>query len=121
LLTAITDLCAMTFGTRLATLRKQAGLTQPALAEGVGVHVSQLRRYENGTSQPTLDVIRNLALTLHTSADLLIFDPDERQIPPDIAHHLEALEQLDPDEQDSIRALIEGALLRHQARRLTAS
>jgi hypothetical protein len=32
--------------------------------------------------------------------------------------HLAALDQLDPDERNSIRALIEGALLRHQARRL---
>jgi len=35
--------------------------------------------------------------------------------------HLAALDQLDPDERASIRALIEGALLRHQARRLSAS
>lgn len=32
--------------------------------------------------------------------------------------HLAALDQLEPDENASIRALIEGALLRLQARRL---
>src|SRR5690606_15494400 len=117
-LAPVTHLIAMTFGTRLATLRKQRGLTQPALAEAIGVHVSQLRRYEAGTSQPTLDVIRRLALTLSTSADLLISDDNERSVPDDPAHHLEAIAQLDPDEQAAIRALIEGALLRHQARKL---
>lgn len=80
--------------------------------------MSQLRRYEAGTSQPTLDVIRRLALTFNTSADLLIFDDHECSIPDDFAHHLEVIAQLDPDEQQSIRALIEGALLRHQARKL---
>lgn len=45
----------------------------------------------------------------------------ERSVPDDLAHHLEAIGQLDPDEQQAIRALIEGALLRHQARRLAAS
>lgn len=49
---------------------------------------------------------------------MLIFHEDERTIPDDIAHHLEALNQLDPDEQAGIRALIEGALLRHEARKL---
>jgi transcriptional regulator with XRE-family HTH domain len=118
LLAHITDLCAMNFGTRLATLRKQRGFTQPALADAIDLHVSQLRRYEAGTSQPTLDVIRRLALTLNTSADVLNFDEAERTIPNDLAHHLEAISQLDPDEQAGIRALIEGALLRHQARKL---
>lgn len=62
--------------------------------------------------------MRRLALTLNTSADLLIFDENERSAPDDLTHHLEAIAQLDPDEQQSIRALIEGALLRHQARKL---
>jgi hypothetical protein len=34
---------------------------------------------------------------------------------------LEALDQLDPDEQDHIRALIEGAILRHQVRQANVS
>ena len=113
----------MDFGQRLATLRRERGLTQPALAERVSIHVSQLRRYEAGTSQPTLDVLRRLATELAISADVLIFDPDERDtnIPTELRHHLEAITQLDPDEQAAIRTLIEGTLLRHQARKLAAS
>lgn len=113
----------MDFGQRLAALRRERGLTQPALAERVSVHVSQLRRYEAGTSQPTLDVLRRLATELAISADVLIFDTDERDtnIPTELRHHLEAITQLDPDEQAAIRTLIEGTLLRHQARKLAAS
>ena len=37
------------FPQHLAALRKHHGLTQQALAERVGVHVVQLRRYEGGT------------------------------------------------------------------------
>lgn len=40
------------FTTRLAAARKQRGLTQQALTEHVGVHVTQIRRYEAGTSGP---------------------------------------------------------------------
>lgn len=61
----------MAFASRLADLRKQRSLTQDALAEAVGVHVSQTRRYEAGTSTPTLDVLRNVAIALSDSADAL--------------------------------------------------
>lgn len=49
---------AMTFAQRLHTLRKENALTQTALAEHTDVHVSNIRRYEAGTNQPTLDVLR---------------------------------------------------------------
>jgi hypothetical protein len=64
-------------------------------------------------------VLRNLALALKTSADSLLFDPDERgPEEPSLRLRLEAVNQPDPDEQAAVRALIEGALLRHQARQL---
>ncbi len=68
----------MNFPEHLAALRRHKGLTQQQLADRVGVHVVQLRRYEAGTSQPTLDVIRNMAVALGISADALLFAPDER-------------------------------------------
>lgn len=120
--TTVVPINAMDFATRLVTLRKDRRLTQVALAERVGIHVSNIRRYEAGTSQPTLDVLRNLALALTTSADSLLFEPEERGPEnPSLRLRLEAIDQLDPDEQAAIRALIEGALLRHQARQLAAS
>lgn len=106
------------FGDRLAALRKQRGLTQQAVADAASAHVTQIRRYEAGTSQPTLDVLRNLALALSTSADSLLFDTDERgPAAPSLRLRLEALDQLDPDEHAAVLAMIEGALLRHHARR----
>ena len=64
-------LLAMDFQDRLATLRKDKRFTQQALADLAGVHVAQIRRYEAGESQPTLDVIRKLAIALSVSADML--------------------------------------------------
>ena len=62
----------MEFPARLPALRKERGLTQQALANKVGVHVLQVRRYEGGTSQPTLYVIKQLATALSVSADVLV-------------------------------------------------
>jgi transcriptional regulator with XRE-family HTH domain len=110
------------FAARLAAVRKQRAMTQQALAGRSGAHVTQIRRYEAGTSAPTLDVLRNLALALNTSADSLLFDPDERgPETPSLRLRLEALDQLDPDEQANVLAMIEGALLRHQVRQLNVS
>lgn len=121
MLATITDLRAMDFAHRLAALRKERGITQPDFAERIGVHVSQLRRYEGGSSQPTLSVLRNMAKVLGVSADVLLFDEDERG-PADasLRLHLDALDALDADEQEALRTVIEGTLLRHQARRLAA-
>jgi transcriptional regulator with XRE-family HTH domain len=66
----------------LTTLRRQRGYTQTALADAVGIHVTQLRRYEAGTGQPTVDVARRLAATLATSIDSLANDENPRLPPP---------------------------------------
>lgn len=109
----------MNFAQRLVALRKERGLTQQALADRVGIHVSNIRRYEAGTSQPTLDVLRNVALALATSADSLLFDEDERGPDDDLRLAFEATRALDDDEKEALKALLEGFLLRHDARRWT--
>jgi len=105
------------FGARLVVARKSASLTQQQLAGRSGAHVTQFRRYEAGTSQPTIDVLRALALALNISADALLFDEDERGPQnPTLQLKLEALDQVTPDEQEHLAAFIEGALLRRHAR-----
>jgi transcriptional regulator with XRE-family HTH domain len=111
----------MTFAERLTTLRHQQALTQQALAERANTHISNIRRYEAGTSTPTLDALRNLALALNTSADTLIFDPEERQPHDDLKHAFEAAStRLDPEGKEHLKATLEGLLLRTEARRWTA-
>ena len=105
-------LAAMDFAHRLAATRKLRGMTQQALADAVGVHVTQLRRYEAGTNQPTLDVLRALAVALTVTTDQLVFNDDERG-PQDatLRLHLEALDQLDDDEKATVVALVESVLI----------
>ena len=107
----------MDFAHRLAAVRKQRGLTQQTLADTVGIRITQIRRYEAGTSQPTLDVLRALAIALSVSTDALVFNEDERG-PTDnqLRLRMEALERLD-DEKTTVIYLIESVLLRHDVRR----
>jgi transcriptional regulator with XRE-family HTH domain len=105
------------FPQRLADLRKKHSLTQQQLADRIGMHVVQLRRYEAGTSQPTLDVIRKLATALQVSADMLLFGKDERGPDDDLRLQFEAVSRFDEEEKRVVRSLLEGMILKHEARR----
>ena len=115
----VIDAIAMDFAHRLIAARKSRGLTQQALAERVGIHVTQVRRYEAGTAQPTLDVLRNIAVALSITTDSLAFDDHERDPDDDLRLAFEATRHLDPDERAIIKHLIEAVLLKHDARRWT--
>lgn len=117
MLTGLKRIRPMAFPNRLATLRKERALTQQALADAVNLHVTQLRRYEAGSAQPTLDVLRRLALALRTTTDDLVFDG--HQVGPDDSLRLqfEAIKHLDPDEKKVVLSVLESILVKHEALR----
>ena len=108
------------FPQRLAVFRKQRNLTQQALADMVAMGITQIKRYEAGTSQPTLDAMRKLATTLRVSADDLIFGRTERGPDQDLRFQFEAIQDFSPEEKKVVRSVLEGLLLTHEARRLAS-
>jgi transcriptional regulator with XRE-family HTH domain len=116
-ITTLPTKATMDFATRLVAQRKHLGLTQQALADRMGTHVTQIRRYEAGTATPTLDVLRNLAIGLSTTIDALAFDPHEREPADDLKLAFEATQHLTPEERAVVLQLIEAMLLKHEARR----
>ena len=111
----------MSFPERVVTLRKQKGWTQQQLADEVGVRVLQIRRYESGASQPTLDVIRRLALALGATTDELIFGKDERGPDEELRLQFEAISRFTPEEKKIAKAVLESLILKHDANRFSAS
>lgn len=109
--------CAMDFANQLVAARKERGLTQQTLADRVGVHVTQLRRYEAGSSAPNLDVLVRIAKALNVSIDSLVFEEHDRDPDEDLKLQFEATRHLDPDEREMVKSLIEAVLLKHEARR----
>lgn len=108
------------FGDRLTTARKTAGLTQHELAERSGAHVTQIGRYESGASAPTLDVLRNLAVALNVTTDSLIFGDTDRGPDEDLRLIFEAANRLDDEHKKLLKSLVEGVILRHDTRRVHA-
>lgn len=108
----------MAFSERLSQLRKERGLTQNGLADLAGVHLTQVQRYESGAAQPTLDVMKKLAVALTASTDWLLFEDDERGPDDQLKQQFEALKQFDEDERRTALEVLDGLILKHQARRM---
>lgn len=107
----------MSFPERLAALRKESGFTQQQMADKIGMHVSQLKRYESGASQPTIEVFRRIVLALNVSADMLLFEEGERGPDERLKLQFEALSHLDEHEREAVQTMIAGVLHMHDAKR----
>ncbi|PHV09480.1 helix-turn-helix domain-containing protein [Chitinimonas sp. BJB300] len=113
----ITWLISMNFSSRLVRIRKELAYTQQSLADAVNLHVNQIKRYENGSAQPTLETLVRLAKALRISLDELVFDEHERDPTDELRLKFEAIVQMDEEERRSILSLLDAMILKHQTKR----
>lgn len=107
----------MSIANRLATLRKQKGLSQQAFADAVNIHVTQIKRYEGGTASPSLEAIKKIARTLRVTTDSLIFEDEELLPDADLALQFQAISLMEPEQQAVIKQLLEGMIIKYEAER----
>lgn len=62
----------MMIGDRIKQLRVEAKMTQPELADKIGLTRSTVAAYENNTRQPSFQILVRLAHTFHVSTDYLL-------------------------------------------------
>ena len=113
----LTRLLMMSLPERLIDLRKERNLTQANAAELIGIHVNSLKKYEAGQAQPSLDVLKKIAVAFHVSSDFLLFDIHERSPQDDLALQLEAVSQMPENEQSVIREVLDSLIIKYQTRR----
>ena len=65
------------FSDRLKAARQDAKLTQQAVADELGLTIRTYQRYESGATEPTLNHLVSLCITLDVSADYLLGLADE--------------------------------------------
>lgn len=107
----------MSIAKRLLEIRQKKGLTQQALADAIGLHVTQVKRYEAGSSQPSLEAIKKLAKTLRVTTDSLIFEGDELEPNANLALQFQAIAAMPSAEQRVIQELLEGMIIKYEAER----
>ena len=92
----------MSFASRLKQAREQAGLTQQAFADKLGVTKNSISNYENGVSSPKWDILLKIFDVLHFDPNFLYqynFSPIE------VASLRSAIQAMDEQEQAQISKL----------------
>lgn len=112
------------FGSRLAQLRKQRGLTQVELAERVGISQPLLSYYENESQSVPTWLLAQLAETLDVSLDELVLGKAARSAAKirrstrlsRLGKRIREIESLPPADQKAILLVLDGLLARHRLR-----
>ena len=108
----------MGFAKRLASLRKEKGLTQQEMADRLSIHVTQIKRYESGTNQPALDIFKRIVISLNIDSETLLFSKEERSFEDkNLKMQFEAINKMQPKDQEVIQELIDGMILKYEAKR----
>lgn len=107
----------MTIPGKLSGIRKEKGLSQQALADAIGLHVNQIKRYETGSSQPSLETLKKISKALRVSIDSLVFNEDEVGPSDTLRMQFQAISQMPEHEQEVILELLEGMIIKYETRR----
>ena len=110
----------MNFPKHLVDIRKKQGYTQQSLADTVGLHVNQIKKYEAGTAQPTLTALIKLVKALHISLDSLVFGDEARGPNEDLRLQFEAVSNMPAEEKSVIKELLVGMIIKYEAKRWTS-
>jgi len=107
------------FGARLRELRERQNLSQQELADQVGLHLSQVNRYERELNLPSAEKLSVLVRVLGISADTLLHGENAKVASPPIQNtrlleRFRALETLDRDDQDTAIKLIDALVAKRQ-------
>lgn len=102
------------FGSRLATLRQERGLTQTELGRVAGVSQRVIAYYETESTQPPGALLVDLARALKVSTDVLlgVAALPERTAPKTarLLKRLRRIEELPPADQRAVLKLVDAML-----------
>ncbi len=76
----------MDIGKRIEQIREQVGLSQSALARGIGTSQSAISQIEAGERNPSFDMLRQISKALGVSIAHLVGAEVEQLAPNELAH-----------------------------------
>lgn len=117
---------AESFPERMRQLRRNKNLSQSELAEQVGVHFTQIGRYERGDSQPSAEVFARIATALGVSTDYLIEGASHPEATAkarfedrELLAQFQEVERLPEQDKAVIKNLLDAFLVRRKVREMT--
>ncbi len=111
------------FGERLKELRKQRSLSQTELGELVGLHFTNVSRYERGLSLPGADTLKKIADGLGVSSDYLMSGTVEEAARAhfedrELLNQFKEVDRLSDDKKQFIKRVIDALLVKEKIRNL---
>ena len=91
------------------------------MADLIDINITQVKRYEAGTALPSIDILKKIATSFQVTADWLIFDTQERELPDKLKLKLEAINQMSDEDQKAIQTLLDGMIIKHQTQQIVGS
>ena len=103
----------------LNTIARARGMTQGALADKAGVHISHIQRIEANNSQPTVDVLKRLAEALELSLDLLVFErasevATRQMVDRELVEQFAAVESFADGDKQAVKTILSAMILKQR-------
>lgn len=113
----------MSFAKRLKKARIEKGLSQSELGEQVGIHYTQVGRYENKGAHPSADVMAKLANVLGVTSDYLMNGTTEEMAESiltdkELINQFKAIEQMTEKDKSVIKTLIDAFITKSKLKQL---
>lgn len=105
------------FGTNLKQFRLDKGFSQEAFAAQIGVHVTNLSKYERSKSIPSLEIAEKMAAILDISLDELVYGKQEQKAQNQITDKellnlFNKAQSLDEDQKKTVADVLAAYLFR---------
>jgi len=110
----------MSFGKRLAEIRKKQGISQSELAKALGSQAPVIGRYEREEAKPSIEVATKLSLILKVSLDYLVGNTN-LEFDKNTLQRMEEISNLPDDKKKYVFDLIDMALRDFKTQRAYAS
>jgi transcriptional regulator with XRE-family HTH domain len=113
----------MEFSNRLKKARLEKNLSKSDLANKIGVHYSQIGRYEEKGALPSADVLANLANVLEVSSDFLMNGTSDdlannTLTDKELLNQFKSIEKMNDTDKNVIKILIDAFITKAKIKQL---
>ena len=113
----------MSFSERLKKARTQKGFSKSELAEEIGVHYSQIGRYENKGAIPSGDVLQKITNILEVSADYLLNGTtetlaDNTLTDKELLNQFKTIEQFSTEDKNVVKIFLDAFITKRKVQKL---
>jgi transcriptional regulator with XRE-family HTH domain len=107
----------MSFGNRLALVRKDRKVSQSELAIKAGIHNNVIGRYERGEATPSIEIAGKIAEALKVSLDYLVLGRSDLNVDQSLFEKMLSIQQLPEEDREHILYSLDG-LIQHAKTRM---